>query len=411
MSSHQIEFSDPGAAQVITDLRTILSLVTQIKALGGNVGGVGFGSTGVGTGTGTLLPGPTGASNSQFGAMLSALYSYARQGLGAVGVSQQSSRSSSAYVWSAGQNYGVVGGASVSSSGWRPSAQWQVLKGGREEQMNLFPDTERMKATIDEGFETLDDNTVVDTDNYVDWRGHRKRRGKGTGASGSIPSSYYRRFLGGFGRGGPVTAIGNVYRAGLRAIPAGLVTYELARSIPRAAKWFEKVQNNRNDSPSEQMRRDIAFRIDRSSGRGGAAYGAYGQDFSNFMNPFAGGTVGAEIASLKYRTILGSWASAPDRAVMYMRRLIQTNGTSVDNLTRWEEDKFNQIAIEIEKRSPDFGNDPKKIKEAIQLAYNYETHGGLHGHYHVDASTMKIENHTYQSPYPVYFFVRTKPGG
>jgi len=58
---HQIDFSDPGASGVIDDLRTILSLIRQIKAEGGGIGiggGVG-GNLGFGSGGGTTA-GTTG---------------------------------------------------------------------------------------------------------------------------------------------------------------------------------------------------------------------------------------------------------------------------------------------------------------------------------------------------------------
>jgi len=54
--NHNIEFSDPGASQVIGDLRTILSLILQIRAAGGGIGlGIGGGGIGGITGVGSPL--------------------------------------------------------------------------------------------------------------------------------------------------------------------------------------------------------------------------------------------------------------------------------------------------------------------------------------------------------------------
>jgi len=52
---HEIAFQDPGASEVISDLRTIIALMRQVKALGG---GLGAGGMGGGPG-GTYTPGAT----------------------------------------------------------------------------------------------------------------------------------------------------------------------------------------------------------------------------------------------------------------------------------------------------------------------------------------------------------------
>jgi len=347
MAEHEINFSDPGAPGVIADLQTILSLIRQIRQLGGGIGvGVGGGRGGV---TGGRKRGSAGTAG---------LYTTTALAFGGGGqLASWSSRGGTNipnYAW---QGAGASGGGVVG----RDRGAWRMHVGYPP------PDWARQGQPL------------------LSWAGKQQGRGVsefwknwGYGLPGLAPgadtrNANYRKFLQAFRRSVPNLK----FFLGASAVAGTAATLlsqlgDLPRTIEEGADSnFKKEQRGinramRRMSADQQARqRDLQWQVAAEAERGvDSDYFGYNFNFNKSGFPW-------------------KWSS---------ERVINADTTR-------------KITEELLWRQRYFGAKDMRIPGGIAYkSSDWEKSVA-------QASAMAATGRVYKSPYPKQFFVRTKSGG